>query len=55
MTEYITTGTYDTREEAIVAALDELIEPGSQLVVHAQKCTDPDHCICKPYVWTYPK
>jgi hypothetical protein len=55
MSQYETTGTYDSREEAIVAALDELTEPGQQLIVHAIKCIGPDDCTCKPLVWTYPE
>lgn len=44
--------TYDTQEEAIVAALDELKE-GETLVVHEQHCKGPDACCCTPQRWTY--
>ena len=51
---YTVTGEYDTREEAIVAALDEMTVPGSQLIVHDLKCVG-DKCTCIPITWTYGK
>lgn len=43
---------YDTQQEAIVAALDDM-EEGDTLIVHEQHCTGPDSCCCKPQRWTY--
>lgn len=46
---------YDTRSEAIVAALDDLTEPGDTLLVHEQHCTTgQSSCVCTPETWTYP-
>jgi hypothetical protein len=47
-------GTYDTRDEAIVAALDEL-QPGGTLYVHQEWCTTGQvRCTCTPHTWIYP-
>jgi hypothetical protein len=47
-------GTYDTRDEAIVAALDEL-QSGATLYAHYEGCNGPGpRCTCYPQTWTYP-
>lgn len=47
-------GEYDSREEAIVAALDEL-EVGATLIVPAENCrvATTQVCTCQPETWTY--
>jgi hypothetical protein len=45
---------YETRGEAIVAALDEL-EEGATLTVHRESCRvgPTGICTCQPESWTY--
>jgi hypothetical protein len=53
--EYATLGSYDDRDDAIRAALDDLA-PGATLTVHEQHCwlaTD-QICTCTPQTWTNP-
>lgn len=47
-------GQYESREEAIVAALDELAE-GATLTVHSESCrvAATQVCTCRPETWTY--
>lgn len=47
-----TSDEYETRDEAIRAALDEL-EEGDTIKVHNAGCAGPDDCDCNPQTWTY--